>query len=63
MKPTSSRKLHDVLTVAEIARKLRVSEGFAYRLVREGKIPSLDLGGGLRRVSREAFEAILKETR
>ena len=62
MKATSSFK-HDVLTVAELARKLRVSEGFAYRLVREKKIPSLDLGGGLRRIPRAALEAMLKDTR
>lgn len=50
----------DVLKVPEIARRLRVSESFTYRLIRQGKIPVLNLGGALR-VPRIAFEQMLAE--
>jgi excisionase family DNA binding protein len=48
----------DVLLVGEVARKLRVSPGFTYRLIREGKLPALVLGGA-KRVPRVALERML----
>jgi excisionase family DNA binding protein len=38
----------DLLTVAEAAQLLRISRGSTYRLISDGELPALRLGGSIR---------------
>jgi excisionase family DNA binding protein len=46
----------DVLTITEVARRLRVSRNSAYELARLGRIPGVLRLGRTIRVSRTAFD-------
>ena len=50
----------DVVLVSEAARRLKLSEGFVYELVRTGKLPRLSCGGAVR-IPRQAFERLIAE--
>jgi excisionase family DNA binding protein len=51
----------DLLTVAEVAARLRVSDETVHRWAREGSLPYVPLPSGTKRFRREDIEAI--ETR
>jgi excisionase family DNA binding protein len=59
---TKQKDNPDVLKVPEVARRLRVTKAFAYRLIREKKLPALVLGGAVR-VPRAAFERLVASGR
>jgi excisionase family DNA binding protein len=51
-----------LLTVGEVAEALRVSRATAYRLIRNGGLPSIRVGGGYR-VARHDLLAYLQAGR
>jgi excisionase family DNA binding protein len=64
--PHASRaELAGMHTIPEIARALHISRGYVWRLVNEGRIAAINLGGGGRsadwRVSAEEFERFKRE--
>lgn len=52
--------MNGVLTVGEVAAKLRVSDESVYRLVRTGQLRSVRIGG-LWRIPQEALDSFLAE--
>lgn len=48
-----------VLTVPEVAQRLKISHDLAYRLIRDGSIPAIKLGRSIR-VPRDRFEEWLQ---
>ena len=50
----------DLLTVSEVAARLRVSKMTVYRLVHAGTIAALRVGGSLR-LPRDSVEAFLRD--
>jgi excisionase family DNA binding protein len=48
------------LTVAEAALILKLSKASVYRLVAEGALPSLKVGGSIRLDRAEMFEALTR---
>jgi excisionase family DNA binding protein len=51
----------ELLTIPETAKFLRIGRDSTYRLVREGRIPVVRLGGKLIRVPRAALLAHLEQ--
>ncbi len=49
-----------LLTVTEVADRLRVSEAYVKRLVRKGTLPALDLPGVIR-IPRTAVDRIIQD--
>lgn len=49
-----------MLKAMEVAEKLRLSRGKTYRLIKEGKIPSVEIDGSIR-VPEEELEKMLQE--
>lgn len=47
-----------LLTVPEVAERLRLSDETVHRWAREGKLPFVPLPGGMKRFRREDIEAI-----
>ena len=52
-------EVKDTLTVAECAEHLGISEGLAYTLIRDGKLPALRLGARRLAVPRKGIDALL----
>jgi excisionase family DNA binding protein len=52
-------QLPALLTVAEVAEQLRITDETVHRWAREGKLPYVQLPSGLKRFRREEIEAIL----
>lgn len=50
------------LTVAEVARRMRVSKMTVYRLVHSGELPAIRFGRTFR-VQRSAVESLIREAR
>lgn len=46
------------LTVPEVAEELRLSDRTVWKLIRDGKLPSVKVGGG-RRIVREALDTYI----
>jgi excisionase family DNA binding protein len=49
---TTDRTVRKLLTVAEVSEELRVTQGTAYRWIREGSLPAVRVGGTVRVPSR-----------
>ena len=49
----------DLLTTAEVAEKLRVTDETVHRWARQGVIPYIELPSGLKRFRRRDVEAFL----
>jgi len=52
--------MNGVLTVAEVAEQLRISDESVYRLVRTGRLHSVRIGG-LWRIPQESLDRFLVE--
>lgn len=50
-----------LLTVAEVAARLRVSRPYAYKLIAQGRLPAIRLGERCVRVPAEELERVLRE--
>lgn len=55
----SDEQLPELLTVAEVAEKLRLSDETVHRWARAGKLPFVDVLG-VKRFRREVIEAIMQ---
>lgn len=55
-------QLPELMTVAEVAEALRLTDETVHRWAREGKLPFVSLPTGLKRFRREDIEAILART-
>ena len=51
--------MSELLTVEEVAARLRITKQVAYRLAREGKLPSVRVGRSVR-MSTEALESFIQ---
>lgn len=51
-------QLPALLTVAEVAERLRMTDETIHRWARDGKIPFVQLPSGIKRFRREDIEAI-----
>jgi excisionase family DNA binding protein len=51
----------DVLTIAEVAQRLRIRVAAAYALIREGQIPKIPNLGRRIRVSAQALEEMIAQ--
>jgi excisionase family DNA binding protein len=51
---------HDVMTVSELARYLRVQDNTVYAALAENKVPHLRLSNGCIRISRKVIDQILR---
>lgn len=56
--PTVVDQEPDLLTVTEVAKRLRVSQHTVHRWARDGALPYVSLPAGMKRFRREDIEAI-----
>lgn len=56
----ATNSAHDLLTIEEVAERLRIGRTTAYKLLRNGALPSLDLGARVRRVRASDVLAYLR---
>lgn len=52
-------RVSDLLTVAEVSERMRVSKMTVYRLVHDGELPAMRIGNSFR-ITREEVEAFLR---
>jgi excisionase family DNA binding protein len=61
---TGDNKTHQLLTVSEVARELRVSRLTIYRYVQGGNLPALRIGEtGPLRIPRESISELVRPAR
>ena len=49
---------HEILTVPEVARFLKISRSKAYRLVERGEIPAVKIGRNVRVLKRDLIQFV-----
>jgi len=59
VRPESSRKGRDLLTIPEVCQELGMGKSWVYKHIRNGEIPSIKLGQNIK-VRREALEEYLQ---
>lgn len=55
------KKIGEVLTVADVAAKYKISKSTVYALVKSNKIPKLPIPGSIVRFDSDAVDAILSQ--
>jgi len=59
----TDRTARRLLTVAEVARELRVTRGTAYRWIRSGNLPSVRVAGTVRVPSKLLVDRLARSAR
>jgi excisionase family DNA binding protein len=59
----TDRTARRLLTVAEVARELRVTRGTAYRWIRTGNLPSVRVAGTVRVPSKLLVDRLARSAR